>query len=219
MTKEQITQVRRAAMMHAHGYSPEQIQKGCGVSSRTLLRWSTGFIWNEALDFIGFDGVREVARVRTGFGEWAMQGRGLTMLGKAQIKAIRRGVNFALGLTEAHKFGHEFVWHFVEFRCEFPNEVGDVPVTTYERMRNWVHSHRFEYLRMDRTGEHPVKVYSEFRLTPNRYQILIGILECLQAVLRVELLNEGGDKSLPPDVPKDAPVRSFTKSGVSDESN
>lgn len=73
MTKEQVTKVRKAALMHAQGYTPEQICERVGISSRTLLRWSGSFIWREALAFIGFDGVAEIARVRTGFGEWGEQ--------------------------------------------------------------------------------------------------------------------------------------------------
>ena len=68
MTKDQVTQVRRAAMMYAGGYKAEDICKACGISFRTLRRWCESFIWNEALDFIGFDGAREIGHVRSGFG-------------------------------------------------------------------------------------------------------------------------------------------------------
>ena len=58
--KEEITRVRRAAVMHAHGFSAGDILKRFGVTSRTLYRWQESFVWSEALDFIGFDGERSV---------------------------------------------------------------------------------------------------------------------------------------------------------------
>ena len=73
MTKEQITKVRWGAMLFAYGFADEELQNRLGISARTLKRWQASFVWNEALDFIGFDGVRDRQKVRTGFGQWGSE--------------------------------------------------------------------------------------------------------------------------------------------------
>lgn len=127
------------------------------------------------------------------------------MLNEGQVKAIRRGVNFALGLPEAHALGHDFVNDFVIRPCEYgideyPFKKGTVVhtfsegdkwvVTTYDGLSKWCASYDYDYYWRGKV--------CKYRLTPERYQVLRGFLEALQAVLKVQLLNEGGDLPLPP---------------------
>lgn len=118
------------------------------------------------------------------------------MINQGQIEAMRRGVNCALGLPEAHGFGNNFVDQFIVRQARVSHESyrdQERLVTTYDGLCSWCDSYDYKYKRMDR-------FYSKFRITPSRYQILAGILEVAQALLRVELFYEGGDLPLPPEV-------------------
>ena len=115
------------------------------------------------------------------------------MLNEEQIKAMRRGVNSALGLPRNHDLGHNFIDDFVVRPCKFVEgglAHSDLLVTTYEGMCSWCGTYEYR-----RAGDIE---HSKYRMTPKRYHILIGILGCLQAVLKVELFNEGGCLPEPP---------------------
>ena len=118
------------------------------------------------------------------------------MLNQAQVQALRSAVNKALGLPDMHALGHNFIDHFVVRQARVSHESyreSERLRTTYEGMRSWCDAYDYRYFRSGEVGE------GKYRMTPKRYRVLIAFLEALQAVLRVELLYEGGDLPLPPE--------------------
>ena len=103
----------------------------------------------------------------------------LNQLNLEIIKQIRRAVNTALGLPSVHKFGYDFVDAYVLQPCDGETLL----VTGYDDMLWWCRQHKYKHL----NGYGDMIL---FKMNPNRHNILIGILEALSAVLRVELLND-----------------------------